>query len=492
MFLAHSIAATAPGPGDDFWYGPAASRSLAGVTVSPETALRLSTVYKCVRVRAETIGMLPLMVYRRMPDGRGKDVARDHPLYALLHDQPNPWQTAMGWRQMMQAHLDLRGNAYAELIYSGAGRLEMLVPINPDTVRVEVMSDGWPRYLVRNAKGRDRVLVRGEILHVAGLSADGYCGLNPIELERESIGAGIAARDYGSRYFLNGARPPFWVKFDGKFESAKAKQEWVQKFADRYGGANSGKVPVMERGMTIEALGVKNSDAEYMAWRKATEIDIAGIYRVPPHKLGILDRATWGNIEHQQTDFVSDAILPSCATWEQSLLRDLDFGDDSFPEFKLSGLLRGDTTTRFSAYGKGIKDGWMTRNEARLAESMNPIDGLDEPLQPLNMAPAGAAVEAAEPEDDEDETRASSGERHALILSAAAERAARRECSMWRKVAPVGADYARWLSEVLAVSESAAQARAEALPGIFAECGQSMTDAAFISARAAELLRLEV
>lgn len=495
MFIQSSIGAR--NPGDDFWYGPAPGGvSVSGRTVTTETALRLSTVYKCVRVRAETVGMLPILLYRRIAGG-GKEAVGDHPLYSLLHDRPNPWQTAMGWRQMLQAHLDLRGNAYAEIVYNGAGRVDMLLPRHPDAVTLEVMPNGVPRFKVRDAAGRERTLVWGEMLHIAGLTWDGYVGMNPIEAARDAIGAGLAARDYGSRYFANSARPPTWIKMPGKFATPEARRQWSNDFSVAFGGMNSGKTPIMEQGMELHALTVSNADAQFIESRKYSDIDIAGLFRMPPHKIGILDRATWGNIEHQQLDFVQDTILPSCVAWEQALLRDLPFDDGTFAEFKLSGLLRGDTRSRYEAYGKGIKDGWLTRNEARALENMNPLDGLDEPLEPLNMAPAGSRSEAPEDDDEtepEDDRAEAGGARRAVILQAAAERVARKELALWRawhRGVQVTAEHGRWVREVLAVSDDAAAARVAALPGIFAASDPKMAEGDFIAERAAELIRLE-
>jgi len=480
MFVTGNIGATR-GFDDDFWYGPVGGVTSSGVTVSVESAARLSTVYKCVRVRAETIGMLPLMVYERLAGG-GKRAATDHPLYPLLHDAPNPWMTSSQWRQAMQAWVDLRGNAYSQVVYAGSGRADMLVPMPADRVRIEVLPNGEPRYIYSGNGGEQRTFVRGEVLHITGLTMDGYCGLNPIEAQREALGAAIAARDYGSRYFSQAPRTSLWIKMAGKFATPDDRRRYAKDFADGYGGMNSGKVPVMEDGKEIQSIpALNNADAQFIENRKYADVDICGLFRMPPHKVGILDRATWGNIEHQQLDFVTDTIMPPCVAWEQALLRDLDFGDGYFAEFKLSGLLRGDTTSRYSAYSRGINDGWLTRNEARASENLNPLDGLDEPLQPLNMTTASAAPTQAGP----------SGERRALLLTAAAERVARKECAMWRKGAEVGAEHARWVSEVLAVSESTAMARAAALPGIFADADTKTTDGDFLADRVAELLRLE-
>jgi HK97 family phage portal protein len=489
MFLARNIGATR-GPGDDFWYGPAGATA-TGAVVTTESAMRHSTVYKCVRVRAETIGMLPLMIYRRLSAG-GKEVDSGNPLYSLLHDQPNPWQTAMMWRQMMQSWLDLRGNAYSEVIYGGSGRVDMLVPMHPDCVTVEVLPNGMPRYKYRTQKG-EKTLVFGQVLHVSGLSADGYVGMNPIELEREAIGAGVSARDYGARFFANSARTPAWIKMPGKFASPEARRKWVDDFSRAYGGINSGKTPVLEQGMELNGLpSVTNTDAQFLDSRKYSDIDIAGLFRMPPHKIGILDRATWGNIEHQQLDFVTDTIMPSCVAWEQALLRDLDFGE-SFPEFKLAGLLRGDTRSRFEAYGKGIQDGWLTRNEARSMENMNPIEGLDEPLQPLNMAPAGSKG------TDQARGNPISGERRIAVATAAAERVARKEFAALTRAFKAGQPlaaaldkHAEFVAQVMAVKpETAAAYVAETVKKLDADDIDATLEADWIDTQAAALLRLE-
>lgn len=461
MFIARDIGA-ARSPTDDFWYGPVSARGKIGAGVNSESALRLSTVYKCVRVRAETIGMLPLQVYRRLPGG-GKEPADDHPLALLLHDAPNPWQTSMQWRSMMQAHLDLRGNAYSEIVYGRGGGVEMLVPLHPDRVKHEILPNGNPRYIYRDDKGTERALVFGQVLHIAGLSTDGMCGMNPIEAEREAIGAAIATRDFGAAFFANSARPPAWIKYAGKFSTAEAKRQWVSQFAEAYGGANSGKTPVLEQGMELHAIPISNVDAQYIDQRKWQDIDIAGIFRMPPHKIGILDRATWGNIEHQQIDFVTDTILPSCVAWEQALLRDLDFGDGYFAEFKVQMLLRGDTKTRYAAYGMGIKDGWLTRNEVRSFENLNALPGLDEPLEPLNMERTSTRS-GSDSEDATDEpAQPTNGGRQALILAAAAERVARKEVALITKaaraqdpsaeLAQAFAGHARFVADVMAVSD---------------------------------------
>jgi HK97 family phage portal protein len=460
MFAAHDIRAqAAPGPADDFWYTQLVPKTAAGARVNATTAMQLSTVYKCVKAIAETVAMLPLPVYRRL--AKGKDRAPEHPLAKLLRN-PNPWQTAMQWREMMQGHACLRGNGYSEIVFDGAGRPEMLVPQHPDRVKVEVTASGMPRYRVTDEQGDERVLVFGEVFHLQGFAVDGYVGLNPIEAEREAIGAAIVTRDYGSRYFSNSARPPTWIENPGKFRDDVARRKWAAEYQAAYGGQNAGKSPVLEGGMKIHELTISNKDAQWLDLRNAQDIDIAGIFRVPPHKIGILSEAKWANIEHQQIDWVTDSVMPWCVRWEQTIARDLLLDDERyFVEHVIDMLLRGDTKSRYEAYGKGIQDGWLTRNEAREKENLNPIDGLDTPLEPMNMAPAGSRRASQERGQSADARTQS-------IRTAAAERVARKEAAELQRamradvvsgaIAKLYDGHEHFVSEVMAVPLRVARA----------------------------------
>jgi HK97 family phage portal protein len=472
MFLA-----SAPGrsAGDDFWYMPVA-HSAGGARVNADTALRLSTVYKCVRAIAETVGALPMPVYRRLQRGkeRGKERDASHPLARLLQVQPNPWQTAMQWREMMQGHASLLGNGYSEIVYNGAGMPDMLLPLHPQRTRVEVAPSGLPRYRTQDAQGRERTLVFGQVLHLAGFSTDGYCGINPVEAEREAIGAAITSRDFGATYFGNAARPPTWIEMPAgaKFKDEESRQSMLRQFHAGTTGVNQGRTPVMDQGMKLHALPLSPADSQWLESRKHSEVDICGLWRVPPHKIGIYDQAKWANVEQAALEWVSDCILPWARRWEQTLLRDLDFGPDHFPEFLLDGLLRGDTKTRYEAYGKAIQDGWMVRNEARERENMNALDGLDEPLEPLNMAPAGSrGADQARGRDPDALLQpavppALPDARAVALLQASADRVARKEVALIKRchgaadkaqaLAEAFDGHARFVADVMAVSEAAA------------------------------------
>lgn len=457
MFLSNLRAGPTADPGSDFWFSPVMSSPTAsGAIVTTDTAMRLSTVYKCVKVLAETIGMLPMHMYRTLDKGRAR--VRDNPVGRLLANRPNRWQTPMQFKMMMEAHRSLRGNAYAEIFYNQAGEPDELVPLHPDRVTPEVAANGMPRYVVRDAKGfNPRTLVQGEIFHLTGLTVDGYKGLNPIEAEREAIGAAIAARDYGSRFWNNDARPPFWVEVPGKFKDTEASASFREQWQSMYGGSNRGRPAALDQGMKIHELGVTNADAEWIDARKYSDIDLCGLWRLPPHKIGILDRATWANIEHQNIEFVTDSILPLAVSWEQTVQRDLIIDEDLYVELLLELLLRGDTSTRYEAYGKGIKDGWLVRNEAREKENLNPLPGLDEPLQPLNMTPVGQVVLPGGGRGGNSPTRA------AALLASSAERVYRKEVGllMRRKatepIAQLFDGHARFVAEVMAAPLQAAE-----------------------------------
>ena len=492
MFLAGPTAQRSAA--DDFWYAPVSHGM--GAAVTADSALRLSTVYKCVRAIAETIGMLPLHVYQRK--GRAKDRAPSHPLAQLLQTQPNPWQTAMQWREMMQGHASLLGNGYSEVVYTGAGQADMLIPLSPQRSRIEVASNGMPRLHTQDANGRERVLVFGQFLHLAGFSTDGYRGLNPVEAERESLRAAITSRDFGSAYFGNAARPPMWIEHPGKFADEDARRKFVAGFREAYSGSKQGTVPVLDQGLKLHALSLSPADSQYIETRKYQDVDICGLWRVPPHKVGIYDQAKWANVEQAALEWVTDCILPWCRRWELTYLRDLDFGEDHFPEHLIDGLLRGDTKTRYEAYGKAIQDGWMVRNEARERENLNPIDGLDTPLEPMNMAPAGSR--------GADQARGRPLDaRGAQVLAASAERVARKEVALIRRCAGAAdvpaalaeafSGHARFVAEVLALPTAVAEQHladtlTRAAQWLAADSPSAQADDA-LTTQVAALMRLE-
>ena len=396
-FRASQASAGDRSPWGDFFFEPVAARSVSGMRVSADSAMRLAAVYACVRILSETMASLPLVLYRQRKDG-GKDRVTDHWLYRVLARRPNAHQNPFEWREMLQGHLALRGNAFCQILTDGRGEITQLIPIHPDRVRMELLDSGEYRYRVRNPAGQEWVLPRGQIWHLRGLSSDGLFGLSPIELARESLGMALAAQDYGARFFNNDAKPTGgWIEFPGTFKDQEAKRVFRESYQAAQSGANRGKVLVLENGMKFHEVGVTNKDAQFLELRKFQITDIARLFRVPPHMIADLDRATFSNIEQQSLEFVMHTMTPWAERWEAAIEADLMLdGDELEVEFDFANLMRGDAASRSAYYQSGIQNGWLTRNEARIAENLNPLQGLDQPLRPLNMVQEEDAQEADE------------------------------------------------------------------------------------------------
>lgn len=402
-------------PWGDFWFEPVGMRSGTGLRVSADSAMRLTAVYACVRILSETMASLPFVLYRTDASG-GKVRVTNHWLYRLFARRPNRFQNPFEWREMMQGHLALRGNAYNRIVSNTRGEITELVPIHPDRIRIEILPSGEFRYRVTDRSGSESVLPRGEVWHLRGLSSDGLLGMSPIEIARESVGMALAAQDYGARFFANDAKPTGgWIEFPGSFKDAEAKKVFRESYQQAQSGANRGKVLVLENGMKFHEVGVTNRDAQFLELRKFQITDIARLFRVPPHMIGDLDRATFSNIEQQSLEFVMHTMTPWAERWEASIEAELLPDDEGLEvEFDFANLMRGDAASRAGYYQSGIQNGWLTRNEARLAENLNPLEGLDEPLRPLNMTEESDAEEAEgepaekpptpEPKEPEDET----------------------------------------------------------------------------------------
>ncbi|CAK0778943.1 hypothetical protein CCP3SC15_610002 [Gammaproteobacteria bacterium] len=361
--------------------------SASGIDVTPDSAMRSVAVYSCVRLIANTIGTLPLFCYKRLAQGKERDAK--HPLYRLVHDMPNSWQTHSEFFSMMTGHVLLRGNAYAYKEFNGGG-IEELRPLHPDKVRPYWRNGTEIRYEIEDATGKRVDLDRERILHIRGLSTDGLMGLSPISQLREAIGLSMAAEDYGARLFGNGARPGGILTHPGKMneDSAKRlKKDWQEYHG---GSKNAHRVAVLEEGMKWEALGLSSVDAQFLETRQFQRTEIAAIYAVPPHMIGDLTHATFSNIEHQYIEYNVNTLRPWLVAWEQALMRDLFSDVDKethMIEFLVDGLLRGDAKTRSEALAIQRQNGIINADEWRAIENMNPLpDGQGEIyLLPLNM-----------------------------------------------------------------------------------------------------------
>lgn len=395
MFLTAAIQAATRDPRDDFWYGDFGTITASGQRVTEESAMRTSVVFACVKVLAESLGQVPLILYER--EGKIRRRATDHPLYPILHHRANTWQTAAEYREMMQGHLALRGNAYALMDWGSRGDIKQLIPLHPGRVTPERMDSGRIRYAVRE----EETITRGasvqyysedQIHHLRGLSSDGLVGLSPIGQARESVGIALAAQDYGARFFQNDAKPGGLIEHPGFFKDQAALDRFKRGWQESQTGVNRHKTAVLENGLKYKEVGMSNLDAQFLESRKFQVEDLARMFRMMLHMIGHTEKATtWGTgIEQLTIAFVVYTLGPWLVKWEQAILRDMiTEPDDYYAEFLTDGLLRGDTKARYEAYASAIDHGWLTRNEVRIAENRNPLDGLDEPLQPLNMTSAG-------------------------------------------------------------------------------------------------------
>lgn len=393
MFISKIKAADDRSPFGDFWFEPIASRSITGARVSSETAMQLSAVFRAVSLISGHIAMLPLVLKKRGSMARIKD----HPLLKLFR-KPNRWQNGLEWRQMLMAHLLLRGNAYSEIIDNARGEVIELIPLHPDRTCIEQLPNGDYRYRVTDNTGSERILARGQVWHLRGLSSNGLTGLSVIECARESMGLGLSAQSYGARFFANDARPAGgWVEYPGKFADRAARQLFRESVQEAQGAANRGKMMVLDNGMKYHEVGINNKDSQFLESRQFQITELARWFGVPPHKLAELSRATFSNIEQQALEYVTDSLMIWTEIWEASIEDILLFDDENLEvEFDFRKLLRGDSNARYGNYQKGISAGWLTRNEAREDDGREPLDGLDEPLRPLNM------VEESDAEDQEE------------------------------------------------------------------------------------------
>lgn len=355
--------------------------------------MSVSAFFSAVRVITESIASLPLELYERLPEG-GKRKDEGTKLYHLLHTQPNSWQTSFEFREMLTYHIIMRGNGYAYLSRGRDGRIYELIPMHPDNVTVR-QDDTYRLHYTFQSKRGSVALEQGEVLHLRGLSLNGYTGVSLLTWAREVLGGALGQQEHGNRLWKNGANPGVVLRHPKTLSDIayeRLKTDWEDKYA---GARNAAKTVILEEGMEIERLSMTSEDAQYIESRKFTRSEIAGITRVPPHMIGDLDRATFSNIEHQDLAFVKHTLRPWLVRWEQALSRDVIRAPRRFAEFNVDGLARGDLKSRYESYAIGRNWGWLSVNDIRARENMNPIEDGDEYLRPLNMQPVGDEVPKA-------------------------------------------------------------------------------------------------
>ena len=360
----------------------------SGKVVNERTALQTTAVFACVRVLAEALAGIPLNVYYYKEDG-SKERHTKHSLYRLLHDAPNPEMTSFIFRETLMTHLLIYGNAFAQIIRNGKGQVTALYPLLPNKMQLNRDESGKIVYTYYSDKG-DVQLTRHNVLHIPALGFDGLIGYSPIAMAKQSIGAAIAVEEYGAAFFKNGANPGGVLEHPGIVKDVqRVKDSWNAGFQ---GSANAHKISVLEDGMTFKSIGIPPEQAQFLETRKYSVNEICRLFKVPPHLVGDLERATFSNIEHQSISFVVHSVAPWVTRWEQLLQQALiaEFEDNVFIRFNLDGLLRGDYKSRMEGYAIGRQNGWLSANDIRSLEELNGIPaelGGDLYLTNGNMVP---------------------------------------------------------------------------------------------------------
>ena len=358
-----------------FWGG-----SSSGTAVNETTAMQTAAVYACVRVISEAVASLPLRVYRY--EDNGTRVTPSHYLHRLLHNAPNPEMTSFVFRETLMSHLLIYGNAYAQIMRDGTGRVTGLYPLLPNKMDVwrgdsgEIYYTYWRELDETRTRqeGGGITLRKDQVLHIPGLSFNGLVGYSPIALAKNAVGMAIATENYGAGFFANGANPGGILEHPNSIKDpTKVRDAWEVLYK---GAHNSGKVAVLEDGLKFHPVSIPPEAAQFLETRKFQLNEIARIFRVPPHMIGDLDKSSFSNIEQQSLEFVKYCVNPWIVRWEQALWQSLILPsekDTYFVKFNLDGLLRGDYETRMKGYAIGIQNGFFSPNDVRKLENMNDI-----------------------------------------------------------------------------------------------------------------------
>lgn len=368
---------TLNGSGYSFLFG----RSTAGQSVNAHSAMQLSAVYACVRILAESIAALPLHFYRYTDTG-SKQKAVDHPLYWLLHDEPNPEMSSFTFRETLMTHLLLWGNAYAQIIRNGRGEVIALYPLMPDRMTVDRDARGRIYYEYARSdsdantlgKKSSVILSLEDVFHIPGLGFDGLVGYSPIAMAKQAIGMGLACDEYGAAFYQNGAQPGGVLEHPNVVKDPKrVRESWNAIYQ---GSRNAHRIAVLEEGMTYKPISISPEQAQFLETRKFQIDEIARIFRVPPHMIGDLEKSSFSNIEQQSLEFVKYTLAPWISRWEQAIQRSLLLQYERtryFARFNVEGLLRGDYQSRMNGYAVARQNGWMSANDIRELESLDMI-----------------------------------------------------------------------------------------------------------------------
>lgn len=368
--------------------------AIRGGSVSPSQAERMAMVFACVRVLAESVAMLPLVLYEQLPNG-GRERAISHPLYAILKDLPNPEMTSVELRMAMMRHLALYGNAYAQKVRNGSGRLLELWPLRPDQMEIKRAPDGALIYEYTLEDGKKTFFRADEIMHVRGLSSDGVTGLSPIQTAKREFLASDARSEYAAAFYENGARPGGVLKHPGRLSDTaygRIRAAWENR---HQGPGNANRIAILEEGMDFSDVAIPQTDQQFIEQEKLSASRIAAIFRVPAHMVNDLERATFSNIEEMGQEFVDYTLTPWFVVWEQAIARDLLKPNERpryYAKHVAQALLRGNASSRAQFYSNGLQWGYLSINDVRGLEDLNPVEDGDTYFVPMNMVPLESAV----------------------------------------------------------------------------------------------------
>ena len=370
----------------------------AGVPVSEESSMRASSVYACVTLIAKAIGSLPLKVYRRKNNGDSVEVP-DSSLYYLLHDEPNPVMTSCVWREFLAANVLLGGNSYAVIGRNQANQVMDLFPVHARAV-IPQRVNGRNRYTVRLTDGSEETIDQSDMLHVPGLGYDGLSGKSVITwAARQAVGLALATEQHGSRLFSNGAKLGVVLKHPKNLSKPAADRLKTQFDQQHAGLSNVAKTLILEEGIDVSTVSMTSEDAQFLETRRFQVEDIARFFGVPPHMIGHTEKtSSWGTgVEQQTLGFLIFTLLPWLTRFEQEFNRKLFPRSPFYAQFKVQGLMRGDSKARSDYYASGHQNGWLTTNEIRKAEDLEPVPGGDTLFVQTNLAPMQRLIEGPLP-----------------------------------------------------------------------------------------------
>lgn len=365
-----------PAPWDDFWYEPAGGQSSSsGMRVSPESAKRLGTVIACVSARGRAIAQLPCKIFTDLAGG-GNKVVTNHPLYDVLYRQPNDIQTAFDFKFMMNAHVDLRGNAYALKVPGPRGPVDQLKPLHPDRVQVEILRDSGRLIYVYNdpLTNKTERYTQDEIFHLRDWSDNAAVGQSRVSMGLDVLGVGLARQDYIARFLKNDTQTGSAI-IGTNFKTQEDVDLFKKTYQASQTGANRGKALLLPAGLDVKSLGVTPVDAQLLEGHKASQVEICTLFGILPHLVGVDagKSATYASVEQFNIMHAQQCVHPMVIMWEQAIQRDLIVSERYYAKFSMASLLRGDNATRFAGYAVAIQNSWMCPDDVRALEDLNPI-----------------------------------------------------------------------------------------------------------------------